>query len=51
MNGRSASGITIDPSRLLVVLHDRDPRPPDGQARSVQRVHELRLAGALRAIT
>ena len=48
MNGRSASGMTTEPSLLLVVLQHRDQGAADGQARPVQRVHELGLAGAVR---
>ena len=47
MYGRSASGITTDPSCLLKVLENRDQRAADGEAGAVQRVRELRLAGAV----
>src|SRR5688572_25037967 len=33
--------------RLLEVLEDRNQRTTDGQARTVERVHELRLTRAL----
>ena len=48
MYGRSASGIDHRAVGLLVVLEHRDQRAADGQARAVQGVHELGLAGALR---
>ena len=47
MYGRSASGIDDRAVLLLVVLEDRDQRAADGEAGAVQRVHELRLAGAV----
>ena len=46
MYGRSAAGIDDRAVLLLIVLENRDQRAADGEARSVQRVHELRLAGA-----
>jgi len=48
MNGRSASGTTTLPVFLLVVLEHRHQRAADRQPRSVQRVHQLGPACALR---
>src|SRR5690606_12835304 len=38
------------PILVLVVLHHRDQRAPDGHARAVERVDELRLLLALDAV-
>ena len=51
MYGRSAAGTTTRAVLLLVVLEDRDQRAADREARAVQRVHELRLAGPAAAGT
>ena len=50
MYGRKTSGITIAAVRLLVVLHDGDHHPRQGQATGIERVHKLRLAAICRAI-
>src|SRR5579863_7809757 len=36
------------PVRLLIILHNRNPRPPNRQPRPIQRVHKFALSPALR---
>src|SRR6266702_3391274 len=38
------------PIRLLIILRDRKPRPPDSQAAAVQSMHKFSLILALRPI-
>src|SRR5205823_12750382 len=38
------------PIRLLIILQDRKPRPPDSQAAAVQSMHKFSLILALRPI-